>query len=147
MIRVFVDTNALVAARFSSAPSHHLARACLAGIGGSGEPLRLSLQVLREYLAVTTCPQTWSNPLSMEEALEDVHRLLSYFEVLEENSEVLAAFLSRCKSAPSLGKHIHDANTVATMVANGETRLFTINLKDFRRFSREVDLITPANIL
>ena len=144
---MFVDTNVLVAARFSSAPSHQVAAACLARLGGSGEPLRLSLQVLREYLAVTTRPQTWSNPLSMEVALEDVRRLLGYFQLLEENRSVLTTFLNLCRSTPSLGKHIHDANIVATMLAHSEMRLLTINLKDFRRFAEQIELIAPVNLL
>ena len=143
---MFVDTNILVAARISNDPSHHAASTCLTRVARSGEPLRLSLQVLREYCSVTTRPQRWSNPLSMEQALGDMHRLLRHFELLEENRNVLATFLALCKSIPSLGKHLHDSNIIATMLAHGETRLLTNNPKDFQRFAGQVELVTPATI-
>ena len=34
--------------------------------------LRISRQVLREYLVVVTRPQSWSTPLPMADAVEDV---------------------------------------------------------------------------
>jgi predicted nucleic acid-binding protein len=38
------------------------------------------------------------------------------------------------------GKQIHDANVVATMLANDVTRLATFNRADFQRFEDEITL-------
>lgn len=41
------------------------------------------------------------------------------------------------------GKQVHDANIVATMLAHGERRLLTFNIRDFRRFSAHIELVNP----
>ena len=41
------------------------------------------------------------------------------------------------------GKQVHDANIVATMLANGVTPLLTFNAADFRRFGSRIELVTP----
>ena len=66
---MFVDTNVLVKSRFLEAPDHDEARASLQRAFEEPEPLRISRQVLREYLAVVTRPQTWLVPIPREIAL------------------------------------------------------------------------------
>ena len=66
---MFVDTNVLVKARILEAPDHEVARASLQWAFDQLEPPRISRQVLREYLAVVTRPQTWLVPIPREDAL------------------------------------------------------------------------------
>ena len=42
------------------------------------------------------------------------------------------------------GKQVHDANIVATMLAYGERRLLTFNIRDFRRFAAHIEVVDPA---
>ena len=42
---------------------------------------------------------------------------------------------------PVAGKQIHDANIAATMLAHGERRLLTMNIKDFRRYGERIELV------
>ena len=56
---MFIDTNILVNARIREAPHHEVARAGLESALRGPEPLRISRQVMREYLAVVTRPQPW----------------------------------------------------------------------------------------
>ena len=73
---MFVDTNVLVYSRIPNAPHHDVARSRLERALESDEPLRISRQVLREYLSVVTRPQTWTVAISRKEALDDVNRLI-----------------------------------------------------------------------
>ena len=139
---MFVDTNVLVAARFSTAPTHGTARACLQRASeGQEAALRISRQVIREYLATVTRPQSWSAPLGMAEALGDVSRLTTYYVVLEDGPQVTDILASLCRAVQVAGRQIHDANIVATMLAHGERRLLTFNQRDFRRYGARIDLI------
>ena len=139
---MFVDTNVLVAARFATAPTHETARACLRRASEDQEAaLRISRQVIREYLATVTRPQSWSAPLAMAEALGDVSRLTTYFDVLEDGPQVTDILTSLCCAVQVAGRQIHDANIVATMLAHGERRLLTFNQRDFRRDGARIDLI------
>ncbi len=137
---MFIDTNVLVKARIPGAPDHNAARARLERVFRDTEPLRISRQVIREYLAVVTRPQTWPVVITREEALDDVSRLSSSFEILEDGSVVTEYLVTLCREVPTGGKQIHDANIVATMLARGERRLLTFNAADFRRYGDRIEL-------
>lgn len=138
---MFIDTNILVNSRVLEAPQHEMARARLEQALRDDEPMRISRQVVREYLAVVTRPQTWPVAISREEALRDVSRLLGSFEVLEDGPAVTELLVELCRTTSVGGRQIHDANIVATMLAHGERRLLTFNTGDFRRFGDRIDLV------
>ena len=138
---MFADTNYFVYARFPGAPQHEDARDGLRRALDGGEPLRISRQVIREYLAVVTRPQAWADALTLEEALEDVSRLIANFEILEDGPEVTETLIALCHEVPVGGWQIHDANIVATMLAHGERRLLTFNESDFRRYVPRIELV------
>ena len=138
---MFVDTNVLIGARFVTAPHHGVAVSNLDRIRESPETLCTSRQVLREYLVVVTRPQSWTTPLPMAEAVEDVRRLTMSFAVLEDGPGVMEMLTALCREVPIAGKQVHDANIVATMLTHGERRLLTFNTRDFRRYSDRIELI------
>ena len=138
---MFVDTNVLVYSRIREAPNHVLARDSLRRALQQGEPLRISRQVMREYLAVITRPQTWAVALRRVQAVDDILRLASAFELLEDGPAVTDRLASLCREVPVGGSQIHDANIVATMLTYGERRLLTFNAADFQRFGIRIELV------
>lgn len=138
---MFVDTNVLVKARILEAPEHITARASLERAFSDNEPIYISRQILREYLAVMTRPQTWLVPISRREAIDDLERLAVELGVLEDTPEVTDWLISLCRRVPLGGRLIHDANIVATMLAHGERRLLTFNESDFRRFGDHIQIV------
>ena len=138
---MFIDTNVLVNSRIPDAPDHRAARASLERAFRDPEPLRISRQVIREYLSVVTRGQTWSVGISREDALDDVSRLIRSFEVLEDGPLVTEALVGLCRDVAVGGRQIHDANIVATMLAHGEGRLLTFNVADFRRYGDRIELV------
>ena len=141
---MFIDTNVLVHARFTVAPEHSLARARLRDAIGGAERTRISRQIVREYLAVVTRPQTWSAPLVMSEALRDVGWFLSTFDVLEDGPDVTRMLIALCREVPVAGRQVHDANIVATMLAYGERRLLTFDQDDFHRYHDRIEPVDPT---
>ena len=109
-------------------------------IGRTDEPLHISRQVLREYLATVTRPQSWAVQVPMEEALEHVARLAGVFGLLEDGPGVTETLAALCRTVPVAGRQIHDANIVATMLTHGERRLLTFNGRDFRRYGDRIEL-------
>ena len=125
-------------------PTHRTtdaARASLERAFRDPEPLRISRQVIREYLAVVTRPQTWPVGITRDEALDDVSRLTRSFEILEDGPLVTETLVGLCREVPVGGRQIHDANIVATMLARGEHRLLTFNVADFRRYGDRIELV------
>ncbi|MHB8764627.1 MAG: type II toxin-antitoxin system VapC family toxin [Deferrisomatales bacterium] len=100
-----------------------------------GRVLWISRQVIREYLAVLSRPQTFSKPVPTSALSSDVRRFEQAFRVADEESRVTRALLDLVERVPAAGRQIHDANIVATMVAKGIGRVLTNNVGDFERFS------------
>ncbi len=138
---MFVDANVLVRARFGGAPNHRLARQRLEEIGESDEAFRISRQVLREYLATVTRPQSWAPPIPMDTALAHIATLEAAFDILEDGPRVTETLTRLCREVPVGGRQIHDANIAATMLVYGERRLLTFNAADFRRYGNRIELI------
>ena len=138
---MFIDTNILVNSRILEAPDYDIARASLNRAIRDREPMRISRQILREYLAVVTRPQTWPVAITHEDALADVARLISTFQILEDGPLVIESLIALCRDVAVGGRQIHDANIVATMLAHGERRLLTFNIADFRRYGDHVELV------
>jgi predicted nucleic acid-binding protein len=131
----FVDTNVLVYHTARSAPLRDRSRAALARVA-AGERLAISRQILREYIAVMTRPQTRGKALTLTEATADTAAFLRRFSVLEDGPPVWHQLME-------LSRQVHDANVVAAMPAHGERRLLTFNEADFRRFSALIEIVTP----
>ena len=138
---MFVDTNVFVYSRTTRSPEHQVARETLERVVRSGESLRISRQIMREYLAVVTRHQSRPIDISPEEALNDVTRMASQFEILEDGPIVTATLIALCRDVAVGGSQIHEANIVATMLAHGERRLLTFNVADFRRFGDRIELV------
>ena len=139
---MFVDTNVLIYARFTDSPAHEAARAGLQNALDASEPLRISRQIVREYLALVTRPQIWPVAIDRADALDDVERFAAAFEVLEDGPAVTDRLVSLCRQVPVGGRQVHDANIVATMLAYGERRLLTFNAADFRRYADHIELVS-----
>ena len=115
--RVFLDTNVLVFAASLTAPLHLQALEEIRQLRASGQQLWISRQVLREYLAVLSRPQTFSSPKPARELVSDIRYFLDHFSVAEDGHTVTARLMELIEARQVGGKQIHDANIVATMLA------------------------------
>ena len=131
----FLDTNILVYAVSSRAPLHQRASEELQRRHESGQELWVSRQVLREYLAALSRPQTYSQPKPIRELVADVRFFLRHFRIAEEGPAVTEKLLELLEGREGGGKQIHDANVVATMLVHGIPALLTHNVRDFARFA------------
>lgn len=104
-------------------------------------PLWISRQVLREYLATLTRPQTFVTPQPIAILAAQVGQFQAQMNVAEDNATVTANLLVLLNSIGAGGKQVHDANIIATMQAHGITKLLTYNVLDFARFASIVDVI------
>jgi predicted nucleic acid-binding protein len=137
----FVDTNILVYATSMGAPLHRQASEEIRRRHESGEELWVSRQILREYLAVLSRPQTYSRPKPVRKLVTDVRFFLNHFRIAEEGSAVTEKLLELIEEREGGGKQIHDANVVATMLVNGISSLLTHNTSDFARFADVIEVI------
>lgn len=70
--RVFVDTNVLVYSAIPTAPLWAAPVRTLAALRAAGADLWISRQVIREYIATATRPQSYSTPIAPAIVAADV---------------------------------------------------------------------------
>jgi predicted nucleic acid-binding protein len=131
---LFVDTNILIYANVSTAPLHAVALEALRDAHQAKRPLWISRQVLREFVATRTRPQTFAQSSKPEAVVERVRYLEERFAVADDTAAVTRQLIKLLEDFKIGGKQIHDANIVATMLAYGIPCLLTHNIKDFQRF-------------
>jgi predicted nucleic acid-binding protein len=138
---LFLDTNVLIYANVASAPRHADALEAIRAHHRSGAELWTSRQVLREYLAALSRPQTFTSPRPVATLIERGRYFESRFQVAEDGPQVTARLLELMGQLSIGGKQVHDANIVATMQAHGVIRLLTANPVDFARFRHLVTVV------
>jgi len=141
---VFLDTNILVYASIPESPFHLASSIALQEHYQRGNELWVSRQVLREYLAVLTRPQAFSNPILTPTLVTAVQLFEGSFRIAEDNRRVTEILLNLIGQVPVGGRQIHDTNIVATMLAHGVCQLLTHNVHDFARFSQIITVL-PLN--
>lgn len=135
---LFIDTNVLVYANVAGAPFHEQALIALKTSHQAKRPMWISRQVLREFIAARTRPQTFAKPSTPQIVIERVQYLEERFQVADDTSattEQLVKLLGKFKIG---GKQVHDANIVASMLAYEIPCLLTHNAKDFERFEERI---------
>ena len=138
---VFVDTNILVFAQQALSPLHVVATEKLRELESAGHTLWASRQILREYLAAMSRPGALTSPVSMSALVLDVENFEKQFLIAEDGPAITRHLLDSLTTVPTAGKQVHDANIVATMLAQGIPRLLTHNIADFTRFSARITLV------
>jgi predicted nucleic acid-binding protein len=134
--RLFLDTNVLVHATSADSPWQAAAEGGLEAWRQRGTALYVSVQVLREYLAVTTRPAPGQTTLPDYTAIrENPDSFRKVCHVLEETTSVADELENLVARFAVKGRQVHDANLVAIMRVHGLQDLFTHNVSDFTRFA------------
>jgi predicted nucleic acid-binding protein len=112
---LFLDTNILVYANVIEAPFHEQALTAINAARQAGRTMWISRQVIREYLATLTRPQTFRS-LPKATVLAQVEQFIGQFEVADDIAAVTGQLLNLMENYQIGGKQVHDANIVATML-------------------------------
>jgi predicted nucleic acid-binding protein len=98
---VFLDTNVLVYASIPVSPFHHPAQQWLQGNRQANVVMYISRQILREYLAVLSRPQTISPAIPISTLTAEIRAFESQFVVLEDGPTVTKNLLNLLASISS----------------------------------------------
>lgn len=137
---LFIDTNVLIYANAAEAPFHKRALDTIKTANQAERLLWISRQVLREFVAARTRPQTFAQPSTPEMVIERVHYFEERFQVADDSAIVTKQLVKLLKDFKIGGKQVHDANIVATMLAYDIPCLLTHNVKDFERFGKLIKI-------
>jgi predicted nucleic acid-binding protein len=132
---VFLDTNILVYASFTSLPLFGAARQCLTNLEDQDIQFAVSRQILREFLAAVTRPGSVEQLPPVRILAGMVREWEARCTVLEEDAGVTALLLEYVEKPGARGKQVHDANIIATMRRHAIPYLLTHNTSDFVRYA------------
>ena len=140
--KAFVDTNILLRVLLTEMNLHAECDALLKRVLRDDAELWISGQVIREFIVQATHPRTLKEPLTIEQVIHQLNTIQPSFQIADETSAVRGQLLKLLRAYPTLGKQVHDANIVATMLAYGIDTLLTLNVDDFKRFEDKITLIS-----
>jgi predicted nucleic acid-binding protein len=145
MAQVLLDTNILVYLASPASSRHALCERAVEMLIQRGDRPAFSSQVVYEFWSVATRPAT-ANGLGWpaaeaRRAIDDFRRA---FDVLHDPPKVLDLWLDIVVAHDLKGKRIHDAHLLATMQANGVSRLLTCNAGDFPA-EPGISILTPGS--
>ena len=141
----FLDTNILVYSLDLSAENRQKHRTSLEILRPtSKEILCISPQVIGEFYAVVTRPSGLVNPLTPQETVTRIERLLQmqHIELLSMSDEVFKRWIELLKTNPVTGAKVFDLIHVATMMVHGIKSIYTFNEDDFNWCS-DIEIISP----
>ena len=139
--KLFVDTNVLIHASIGASSRHQVAVQQLEEHYQAGTEIWISRQILREFVAAVTRPQPISPALPINIVVSEARFYEARFHIANEDAEITDRLFKLLLRIPAGGKHIHDANIVATMQANDITYLLTENTSDFTRYSGLITVV------
>jgi len=139
---VFVDTNFWVAKIVKDHVFHERAEAKLNDLVAQEELLCISAQIIRELISVCTLGRNLSRALTRDELQQQTEALIAQTVFLGESEASTRKLIELGSRYQVIGKQIHDANIVATMLTHGVTHLVSFNPDDFKRFT-EIEVIVP----
>jgi uncharacterized protein len=138
-----IDANILVYAVVSEAPQNAVARALLdAARLDPNVTLYVSSQILCEFYSVVTNPRRMTAARSSAEALAAIAGFLTFLHVLPIPARTVEGWMDLLRRRAVTGADVFDLQLVATMLANGISRIYTFNGPDFAAFS-ELAVVTP----
>jgi uncharacterized protein len=130
-----LDANVLIYASDDDSSHREAAIETMESFIGVGESLYLFWPVLFAFLRVSTLPTVFKHPLSPEQAIGAIERLLLQPGVvcLGEGDPFFQLLRDELKQLNARGKLVHDAHLVALMRQYGVETIVTAD-QDFRRF-------------
>jgi predicted nucleic acid-binding protein len=143
--KIFLDTNVLLRLTIYQFPEYLQVKTLVATYTSENTEIYISRQIVREYLNQVTRPQNFMVSMTASQVKKQYEIFRSIFKIADETETVTQHLIDLLQKYPTGGKQIHDANIVATMLANGVDTLLTLNVADFKRFSDVITLITPLS--
>ena len=133
---LLVDTNILVYAEDKRSEFHERSNRLLFH---SDYELITTSKNISEFLSVVTTLK--HNPLPINEALEEVEKIKQNFTIFYPTEYTFAVFQNLLIKYQPKGLIIHDYEIASIGIANGVTKIATVNTKDFFTIE-EISLIT-----
>jgi uncharacterized protein len=130
-----LDVNVLLYASNTDEPEHQRAAAFLESCARNDEVCCLAWPTVMGYLRMATHPRIFMQPLSPQDAMENIERLLArpQVRVLAEDDRFWSIYRDITRTVPTRGNLVPDAHLAALLKSHGVRVLYTRD-RDFLKF-------------
>jgi len=131
-----LDTSFLVAIEVRSHEEHSRARTRFQKLLNAGDAFSLAPQVLAEFIHIVTDPRRFSQPLTLEQAVERAEIWWNAAEIVHvfPTAESTLLFLGWMEEHNLGRKRLLDTMLASTMQAGGVESILTLDRNDFTVF-------------
>jgi predicted nucleic acid-binding protein len=127
-----LDTNILLGFVNTASPERQLVFDAVSRLVAQRHKCVITGQVLVEFWVVATRPKNVNGfAWTVEKTSEAVDKLISQFELLEENPLIFNYWLQLVTTIRTSGKRVHNLRLVTVMQSHGVENVLTLNPKDF----------------
>ena len=140
-----IDVNILLYASDRSSPFHTAAAEFLRNRSADPEILCLTWPTIMSYIRLTTHPRVFDNPMSPQEAINNIARLMQMprCRVVVENEDFLASFREIVGEVTTRGNLVPDAHLAAMMRVHDIRTIYTHD-RDFLKFA-SLKVVDPVS--
>jgi predicted nucleic acid-binding protein len=141
------DTNILI--RFINAddPLHTLVRRAVAALIARAGQLWYAQQSRREFWNVCTRPVAANGMgYTVNETRQALVEVDATFNRVPDVPTAGPEWDRLVTQYGVIGRAVHDAQLVASMLVNGITHILTLNVVDFARFAGEITVVHPRDV-
>ena len=142
-----LDTGILLRLVDDNDPQHALVEAAVGALGNQGETIVITTQNIAEFWNVATRPAA-NNGLALPPAkVSDLfdNTIEPICAILTETANVHGELKRLLVKHNVVGKQVHDARLVATMLCGQVDHILTLNERNFLRYQPEgVTVVAPA---
>jgi len=141
---IFLDTNILIHASLKDfePEKYKICSEILSKLHKYNYKTFISTQIIREFFAIVTNKKYIKNPLSIEQANNQIKIFQFNYDVLIINEDVINCLIKLTEKYNITGQKVHDTTIVATMINYDITNIITYNNSDFKSF-KEIKVINP----
>lgn len=144
---ILADTNILLRLAWRRAVGHVEVESAVDALRLRQLTLCYAAQGIAELWNVCTRPAAHNGfGLTVEDADQRVEAIESQMDLLPDTPEAYHQWRDLVVRYRVSGRQVHDARLVAVMLANGVSRLLTLNDTDFKRYADVITIIHPRSV-
>jgi predicted nucleic acid-binding protein len=142
-----VDTNIALRLANASDREHLLVVHSVRTLTAAGETLFYTQQSRREFWNVCTRPLSANGRgMTIAETIVSLLAAAKFLSYLPDSAATGPVWDRLVRQYNVIGRAVHDAQLVASMLANGITHILTLNGVDFQRYSGEIIVVHPRDV-
>lgn len=142
-----IDTKIALRLADITDPDYRLITNAIAVLSRKGEALYYTQQTRREFWNVCTRPATVNGRgMTTGEAILALGVIDNFLSYLPDSPATGPIWDRLVRQYDVKGRAVHDAQLVASMLANGMTHILTLNGADFQRYNSEIHVLHPRSV-